>query len=104
MKRITTKRITVAILCAVLCWSLVFPLQAVELSKCVIYHAPDAPQSVKEAARELSIYLEKITGAKLKIQIKPGQPMIVLGDTPQTQAAGITGGRPLAYEVGKGMA
>ena len=98
MRRIFLKRITAAALGAVLFCGLFFPLRAVELSKCVIYHAPDAPPSVKEAARELSDYLAKILGVKLKVQNEPGQPMIALGDTPQTQAARITDGKPLAYE------
>jgi hypothetical protein len=55
----------------------------------VIYHANDAPSSVKEGARELQRVLEIATQAKLPIVSEPAELMIVLGDTPETRRAGI---------------
>lgn len=55
----------------------------------VIYHAKDAPTSVKEGARELQLVLEIATQAQLPIVQEPAKFMIVLGDTPETSRSGI---------------
>jgi|UniRef100_UPI0037831C5A hypothetical protein len=55
----------------------------------VIYHAKDAPASVKEGARELQRVLEIATQAQLPIVQEPSEFMIVLGDAPETSRAGI---------------
>ena len=55
----------------------------------VIYHARDAPTSVKEGAGELQRVLEIATQAQLTIVQEPAEFMIVLGDTPETSRAGI---------------
>jgi len=56
----------------------------------VIYHAPDAPTSVVQAAGELQHYLERATGARLEIVTEPRAPMICLGDNDAAQAAGLS--------------
>ena len=72
--------------------------EAVELGRCVIYHAPDAPPSVKEAAKELRTYIGKVIGVQLEIRTTAASPMIALGDTEHSRAAKLDGGKPLAYE------
>ena len=59
----------------------------------VIYHAAQASASVKEAAKELQRVLEISTRAQLPIVRRPGEFMIVLGDTPETRRAGIDPGK-----------
>jgi len=56
----------------------------------VIYHAPDAPASVIEAAGELQHYLERATGARLEIVTEPRAPMLCLGDNETARAAGLS--------------
>ena len=55
----------------------------------VIYHATDAPASVREGARELQRVLEIATKTQLPIVREPAEFMIVLGETPETSRAGI---------------
>jgi len=55
----------------------------------VIYHRPEAPASVREAAVELRRLLKKSTGADLPIVHEPRSPMICLGDNPSARAAGV---------------
>ncbi len=54
-----------------------------------IYHSPDAPRTVKAAAKDLQSYLEMATGAKLPIVNSPKKPMISLGDNASVRAAGL---------------
>jgi hypothetical protein len=54
-----------------------------------IVHAPDAPASVRDAAREIARVVEASTGAKLPIATEGKSPLIALGDTPAARAAGI---------------
>ncbi|MBO5725396.1 MAG: hypothetical protein J6S58_11270 [Lentisphaeria bacterium] len=61
--------------------------EAVELGRCVIYHAPDAPPSVKEAAKELRTYIGKVIGVQLEIRTTAASPMIALGNTEHSRAA-----------------
>ena len=84
--------------CVLFCTAFAWGSQAVQLSKCVIYHAPDAPQSVKEAAKELRTYIGKVMNVHLQIRTTPSSPMIALGDTPESRKAKLAGGKPLAYE------
>ncbi|MBP8952747.1 MAG: DUF4838 domain-containing protein [Armatimonadetes bacterium] len=55
-----------------------------------IVHAPDAPPSVIEAAREVQRVILASTGARLEIKQEPTEPMICLGQTPWTVQSGIT--------------
>ena len=55
-----------------------------------IYHAPDAPPSVKEAVKELRTYVERASTVKLPVVTAPASPMFVVGDTPEGRAAGLT--------------
>lgn len=66
----------------------------------VIHHAPDAPTSVQEAAKELQRVFEAAVGVKLPIQTERpavGTPVISLGDNTVARAAGLSGDS-LAYE------
>ncbi len=56
-----------------------------------IYHAPDAPTSVRSAAIELQRVLQIATGVELPIVTEPASPMIALGDSPAADAAGLRG-------------
>jgi len=61
-------------------------------SQFVIVHAPEAPETVREAAAELQHYLEKSTGARLPVvtsEPAEGAPAIYLGDGPWAVRAGI---------------
>ncbi len=55
----------------------------------VIFHAAQAPASVKEAAKELQRVLVIATGVQLPIVREPREFMIVLGDTLPTRQAGV---------------
>lgn len=55
----------------------------------VIYHTPDAPPSVAQAAADLQEYVYQATGAKLAIVNEPRPPMVCLGDSESARAAGI---------------
>ncbi len=57
------------------------PLTLVEdgASDFAIVHAPDAPQTVVEAAQELQHYIRRATGAELPIVEEPTEPAIILG-------------------------
>ena len=59
-----------------------------------IYHDPTAPKSVKRAAAELRITLEKATGAKFVVTATPKSPMICLGVNDASKAAGVTSDLP----------
>lgn len=56
----------------------------------VIYHDADAPLSIVMAASELQGYLHKVSGAKLAIVQRPGEPMICLGENAASRAAGLS--------------
>ncbi|HAU38468.1 MAG TPA: hypothetical protein DCX07_12235 [Phycisphaerales bacterium] len=69
------------------------PLTLVEKGKSAysIYHEPAAPDSVKEAAREIQTYVAKATGARLPLVTTfPDTPVIALGAHPQLQANGLS--------------
>lgn len=60
-------------------------------SKHCIYHAPDAPSSVRLAAEELKQYVAKATGVVLAVLNRaspPACPLISLGENAATRAAG----------------
>ena len=59
-------------------------------SEYVIYHAPDAPRTVQEAAAELARVLEIACGARLPVVQEPATPMISLGENEVARAAGFT--------------
>jgi hypothetical protein len=59
-------------------------------ARCSIYRAPDAPDSVKEAAAELQRYVQKATGVQLPIVEAPTTPMLALGASPRAAKAGVT--------------
>lgn len=61
-----------------------------KISKIVIYHAPDAPPSVKEAAEEIRKFVKDCHGEYLKIVTVPESPMICLGENTASKKAGIT--------------
>jgi hypothetical protein len=63
----------------------------------VIYHTPDAPTSVREAAAELQRVLAIATGATLPIQTAAAPQMIALGDSPHALQVGISA-QSLPYE------
>ena len=71
--------------CAILLWMTMaahaapLPLVVEGRSDYAIYHAADAPDSVKEAVAELREYIRKVTGASLPIVQQPREPMISLG-------------------------
>lgn len=56
----------------------------------VIYHAPDAPPSVRLAAAEIQRVLLASTGAELPIVNEPAQPMICLGENEASRAVGLS--------------
>ncbi|MEW6359374.1 MAG: DUF4838 domain-containing protein [Planctomycetota bacterium] len=56
----------------------------------VIYHAPDAPASVKLAAEELQRAAKLSTGVEIPIRNEPAERMICLGDNPSARDAGLT--------------
>ncbi|MCB1064351.1 MAG: DUF4838 domain-containing protein [Verrucomicrobiae bacterium] len=60
-------------------------------AKAEIIIADDPPRTVHLAARELQVYVEKITGAQLKISTEPmGQPIkIYVGESEHTRKLGI---------------
>ncbi len=58
-----------------------------------IFHATNAPGSVREAAALLQRVLKQATGAELPIVHAPREAMIALGDTPESRAAGLDGSR-----------
>jgi len=61
-----------------------------------IYHAAEAPGSVKTAAAELRKYVREVTGADLPIVNEPRPAMICLGDNEAARAAGLSAsGMPL---------
>ena len=68
--------------------------------------AADPPRTVHLAARDLQVYVDKITGAKLNIVSKPGtQPVkIYVGRSPHTDRLGITdeGLKYGAYRIASG--
>ena len=55
-----------------------------------IYHAPDAPTSVKTAAQELQHYIREATGANLAVVTTPVEPMICLGENGPARKAGLS--------------
>jgi hypothetical protein len=58
----------------------------------VIYHDASAPSSVKDAARDLKSYFQKVAGFSPEIRtdaVSPQTPYISLGDTVQARAAGL---------------
>lgn len=59
------------------------------LSDYVIFYDARAPESVREAGRELRRVLQAATGAELPVVQQPGEFTIVLGDTAETRRAGI---------------
>lgn len=61
-----------------------------EGSDYVIYHDADAPLSIVMAASELQDYVLKVSGAKLAIVQRPGEPMICLGENAASRAAGLS--------------
>lgn len=56
----------------------------------VIYHDPSAPSSVVMAASELQHYVRRVSGAKLEIVQRPGEPMICLGQNAASRAADVS--------------
>ena len=54
-----------------------------------LYRAPDAPEPVQEAARELARVLLAASGATLPVVDAPKSPMICLGDNAAARAAGL---------------
>lgn len=67
-------------------------LQLVEngTARCAIYHAADAPVSVRRAASELQRILRRMTGAELPVVTAPTERMISLGENEASRRAGIT--------------
>ncbi len=58
----------------------------------VIYHEASAPSSVKDAARDLKSYFQKVAGFSPEIRteaVSPQTPYISLGDNAQARAAGL---------------
>lgn len=58
----------------------------------VIYHAPDAPATVRDGAQQLQQYIAESTGVKLPVVTETpaaDQPVINVGDTDLSRAAGI---------------
>jgi len=58
----------------------------------VIYHDASAPSSVKDAARDLKSYFQKVAGFSPEIRtdvLSPQTPYISLGDTAQARATGL---------------
>ena len=53
-----------------------------------IYHATNAPTSVRTAAQELHDYIQRATGAELPVVNVPARPMICLGDNAASRKAG----------------
>lgn len=58
-------------------------------SEHVIFHAADAPATVRGAALELQHYILAVSGARLEIVTAPQEPMISLGDNAAARAAGL---------------
>ena len=56
----------------------------------VIYHAPEAPASVKTAAADLQQDIAVSTGAKLEVVTEPREPMICLGANDAAAKAGLS--------------
>jgi len=56
---------------------------------CSIYHAPNAPSTVRLAATELQRVVRIATGAQLPIVEQPTSPMICLGDNAAARDAGL---------------
>ncbi|HPO72870.1 MAG TPA: DUF4838 domain-containing protein [Armatimonadota bacterium] len=88
--------------CAILLWMTMaahaapLPLVVEGRSQYAIYHAPDAPDTVKMAATELRDYIRQATGASLPISQQPREPMLSLGANAAARAAGLsTQGIPL---------
>ncbi|MEX0777051.1 MAG: DUF4838 domain-containing protein [Phycisphaeraceae bacterium] len=80
------------------------PLKLVDQGHSVysIYHAPAAPDSVKDAARELQTYIAKATGAQLAIVTAfPDTPVIALGehDHLKAHALSVEGIKPEGYRI-----
>ncbi len=67
------------------------PLPLVKQGKSayVIYHAAEAPASVKLAAKELQRIIAASTGVQLKIQTKAASPMICVGANAAAEATGL---------------
>lgn len=59
------------------------------ISAHVIYYDKNAPSSVREAAEEVRRVINISCGADLPLAQSPHEPMLVLGDTPETRQAGI---------------
>ncbi|MBM4050461.1 MAG: DUF4838 domain-containing protein, partial [Planctomycetes bacterium] len=55
-----------------------------------VYHSPDAPESVKLAAREIQRVIKVSTGVELPIADTPREPMICLGENAEAKKAGLT--------------
>ncbi|MGD9497682.1 MAG: hypothetical protein AB7Y46_15380, partial [Armatimonadota bacterium] len=77
-------RITLLVCATIAASALVASCQPVALvqggaSDFVIYHAPDAPPSVRAAAADLQRYIELATGARLEVVTEPAEPAIALG-------------------------
>ena len=65
-----------------------------------IYHAANAPTSVRTAAQELRDYLKRATGAELPIVNVPSRPMICLGVNDASQKAGLSAAKlPMASSL-----
>src|SRR5262245_50851274 len=54
-----------------------------------IYCDAQAPKTVKRAAIELQMVIEKATGAKLPVKNQPGSPMICVGVNAAAHEAGV---------------
>ncbi|MDF1744276.1 MAG: DUF4838 domain-containing protein [Gimesia sp.] len=65
------------------------PLVTQGKSAYVIYHAPEAPASVKLATKELQRMIAGSTGVTLKIQTEPAAPMLCIGENAASLDAGL---------------
>jgi len=85
-----SRMLVALVLAALPAIALAQPLAEAGRSAWVIYRAPDAPPSVQLAATEIQRVLRISTGAELAIVEAPAQPMICLGDSEASRAAGLS--------------